>query len=275
MGEALAVNFLVGHFQLKEDDFARLTSELPTELRGPARLWITIYACWSIECQSEQSTAMHSSTLPSVRQDDGWNEKLTASTGRISFTPSNSGSTSWTTPVVLDLGRALGHQRERRTGCPLARRGIPLEWSASPGPNERHLLRQHGNVNAAARSARVSGNAAACCQRCQNQAMVELRETRPGWVEVSMFSRPPTIYLDHWALRRISARSEWRHRFIEALQTCGTLFFSVVHLAEPSFFPCLFSHLRAAEALFASWNRTGPAPKPLPLAFPGSAILVS
>ncbi len=46
MGEALAANFLVGHFQLKEDDFARLTSELPTELRGPARNWITIYACW-------------------------------------------------------------------------------------------------------------------------------------------------------------------------------------------------------------------------------------
>ena len=62
--------------------------------------------------------------------------------------------------------------------------------------------------------------------------MVELRETRPGWFEVSMFSRPPTIYLDHWALRRISARSEWRNRFIDAFQTCGTLFFSVVHLAE-------------------------------------------
>jgi hypothetical protein len=46
MGEFLAANFLFEHFQLKEDDFARLTSELPAELRGPARLWITIYACW-------------------------------------------------------------------------------------------------------------------------------------------------------------------------------------------------------------------------------------
>jgi len=62
--------------------------------------------------------------------------------------------------------------------------------------------------------------------------MVELRGTRPGSVEVSMSSRPPTIYLDHWALRKVSERHEWRDRFLEAFQTCGPLFFSVVHLAE-------------------------------------------
>lgn len=98
MGEALAANFLVEHFQLKEDDFARLTSELPTELRGLQGFGSRFMRVGSIGCQSEQSMAMHSSMLPSVRQDDGWNERLTASTGRISFRPSNSGLTSSTTP---------------------------------------------------------------------------------------------------------------------------------------------------------------------------------
>lgn len=42
----------------------------------------------------------------------------------------------------------------------------------------------------------------------------------------------PDGLLDHWALRKISERHDWRDRFLRAFDTCGTLFFSVVHLAE-------------------------------------------
>ncbi len=44
LGESLALHFLVEHFGLKDDDFARLTAELTPDIQGPARLWITIYA---------------------------------------------------------------------------------------------------------------------------------------------------------------------------------------------------------------------------------------
>jgi hypothetical protein len=47
-----------------------------------------------------------------------------------------------------------------------------------------------------------------------------------------MFREEPTIYLDHWAIRKISQRPEWRARLLAALSTRGTVLFSTAHIAE-------------------------------------------
>lgn len=62
--------------------------------------------------------------------------------------------------------------------------------------------------------------------------MVRVGPIKGGKSTVEMFSEVPIIYLDHWALRKISERPDWRNRFLAAFQMRGTLLFSVVHLAE-------------------------------------------
>ena len=62
--------------------------------------------------------------------------------------------------------------------------------------------------------------------------MVRVSPIKDGKSTVEMFSEAPIIYLDHWALRKISVQPDWRRRFLGAFKSRGTLLFSVVHLAE-------------------------------------------
>jgi hypothetical protein len=46
MGDVLVSNFLFDHFGLTDEDFSRLTANVPSELRLQAKLWIVIYGSW-------------------------------------------------------------------------------------------------------------------------------------------------------------------------------------------------------------------------------------
>lgn len=46
MGDALVHTFLFHRFRLTNNDFSRLTANLPSELKEPAKIWIVIYGTW-------------------------------------------------------------------------------------------------------------------------------------------------------------------------------------------------------------------------------------
>lgn len=50
--------------------------------------------------------------------------------------------------------------------------------------------------------------------------------------EISAQTRPPSIYLDHWALRRFSSDLQLRNRFINFFRDHGTLLFSLANMME-------------------------------------------
>ena len=50
--------------------------------------------------------------------------------------------------------------------------------------------------------------------------------------EFSIGARPPLIYLDHWAVRKLSKQGEVRDRFIAAFKHRGTLMFSLMNVVE-------------------------------------------
>ena len=45
-------------------------------------------------------------------------------------------------------------------------------------------------------------------------------------------AEPPLIYLDHWALRRLSENATLRHRFLTAFARRGTVMFSLMNVEE-------------------------------------------
>ena len=51
---------------------------------------------------------------------------------------------------------------------------------------------------------------------------------------VSFPKRPPSIYLDHWALRHFSSNHSDRQQFLAFLKTKGTVFFSYLNVVEIS-----------------------------------------
>ena len=61
--------------------------------------------------------------------------------------------------------------------------------------------------------------------------MIEVRGKEGGY-DFEVWTEPPCIYLDHWALRRLSEDDAQGDRFISALKQRGTLMFSVMNVAE-------------------------------------------
>ncbi len=60
---------------------------------------------------------------------------------------------------------------------------------------------------------------------------IEVGENDTYLVKVGM--RSPIVYLDHWAVSKISSNSEWRGRFVRALhKNDGTLLFSSLNIIE-------------------------------------------
>lgn len=220
IGEFLAANFLFEHFGLKDDDFARLTGELPTELRGPAKLWIIIYACWlyRMTVKAKYGEAFFDAAIGATRRRLGrkvdgfdgtdfihalefWFDKLDDATkslgmkfqdvelpfevfaawsflaldadspyqGKTEFSDQldlavadclekAKASTLRLIKFTVEIGGPLPEnaaEAKAITDAALSRierdaispdEAVPLTWSASPGPSERHLLRRHGNV---------------------------------------------------------------------------------------------------------------------------------
>ncbi len=61
--------------------------------------------------------------------------------------------------------------------------------------------------------------------------MIVVRGTEDRY-DIEVSAVPPCIYLDHWALRRLSEDGAQGDRFISALKQHGTLMFSVMNVAE-------------------------------------------
>ena len=220
MGEFLALNFLFDHFGLKDEDFARLTNELPPELKRPAKLWITLYACWlyrmALKAKYGDSffdAAFGATKRRLERKVDGfdraelirglefWFDKLDSATESLGMKfqdmelpfevfaawsflaldgdSPHRGKTECSDQLditvadclekakaatlrlirfTVEVGRPLPEDSEQAsiiTNAALnsierdavsADEGARLVWSPSPGPAERHLLRQHGNL---------------------------------------------------------------------------------------------------------------------------------
>jgi len=53
-----------------------------------------------------------------------------------------------------------------------------------------------------------------------------------GHVEFEVWSEPPALYLDHWALRRLSEDAPRCRRFLDAFSRRGTLYFSLMNVVE-------------------------------------------
>lgn len=60
---------------------------------------------------------------------------------------------------------------------------------------------------------------------------IMLRPSGPDY-EIEVSSDPPLIYLDHWALRRLSENAALGARFLEAFTHRGTVMFSLMNVAE-------------------------------------------
>src|SRR5687768_594505 len=79
--------------------------------------------------------------------------------------------------------------------------------------------------------------------------MVRVEDTAAGTALIQR-DEPPSVYLDHWALRKLSVAPTLRKRFITALKKLeGTLAISWLNLAEYSGVTDK-PQSRAAEALF-------------------------
>lgn len=63
--------------------------------------------------------------------------------------------------------------------------------------------------------------------------MIEVKE-KGGKTTVTSSNRPPSIYLDHWAIREISSNTTFKARFLSTFKTKGTLLFSLVNAIEIS-----------------------------------------
>jgi hypothetical protein len=50
--------------------------------------------------------------------------------------------------------------------------------------------------------------------------------------EFEVWSEPPLIYLDHWALRRLSENQTLGERFLAAFKNRGTVMFSLMNVVE-------------------------------------------
>jgi len=63
--------------------------------------------------------------------------------------------------------------------------------------------------------------------------MIEFKFGRTGDLEIVQYCGTPTVYLDHWALRRISEKETFASRFTEALKSRnGTLALSWLNVVE-------------------------------------------
>lgn len=71
------------------------------------------------------------------------------------------------------------------------------------------------------------------CDRCKHPQMISVKDDDNNCV-VDAAIRPPSIYLDHWALRHFSSDSKLRQRFLACLRTKGTLLFSWANALEVS-----------------------------------------
>lgn len=220
LGESLALHFLVEHFGLKDDDFARLTAELTPDIQGPARLWITIYASWlyRMTVRAKYGDAVFDIAFAATKRRlekkvegyDGasfrralefWFDKLDSATTSLGAKFQDveipfEAFAAWTflavdpdspyqgkseLPNLLDLTVADCLEKAKAAVMPLIEFSVeiggplpedkkeaqvvvdavygrlthpaspsnevaPLTWSVNPGPAERRLRRQHGNL---------------------------------------------------------------------------------------------------------------------------------
>jgi hypothetical protein len=62
--------------------------------------------------------------------------------------------------------------------------------------------------------------------------MITIKRVAPGAHSITINCREPRIYLDHWAIRRISEDPARKARFLAALKTNGTVLFSLMNVVE-------------------------------------------
>jgi hypothetical protein len=65
-----------------------------------------------------------------------------------------------------------------------------------------------------------------------DRRMITIRRVAPRRYAVTINCREPRIYLDHWAIRRISEDPARKGRFLGALKTKGTILFSLMNVVE-------------------------------------------